>query len=530
MEKPRGICCVIILLCFTFVFSDILDEQNARHWNEIGDAELKSALNLRMNTNVAKNVILFLGDGMGISTITSSRIYKGQKDNKPGEESKLSFDKFPYVSLIKTYSVSKQVPDSAATATAFLTGVKTRNGMIGLTAKAKVGVCKSSKGNEISSIMEWSQNEGKDTGLVTTTRVTHATPAALYAHTVHRDWECDDDVPADSTGCLDIARQLVEEIPGKNAKVIFGGGRRKFLPKTVTDYQSNQTGQRKDGRNLIEVWKMDKKNRNNKYTYVTNLKQFNEIDVANADYALGLFNYDHMQYELERNTGEDGEPSLADMTEKAIDILKKSQKGFFLLVEGGRIDHGHHVSSAIKALEDTVAFSLAISRALNKVNLDETLIVVTADHSHVLTINGYPNRGNPILGIADVSDMDNKSYTTLMYTNGPGFNLINGERPDAKDENTTSPNYIQYSGVPLKSETHGGEDVALFAIGPMAHLFHGVHEQVYIARVMGYASCVGSNKDHCSSSSTYQSSSSSTCTPSKFILCIILIYIFKNFG
>lgn len=511
-----------MVLCFSFVSSDLLDEQNKVYWNKVGNKELQTALKMKTNTNVAKNVIIFLGDGMGVSTITSARIYKGQKENKPGEESKLIFEKFPYVSLIKTYSVSKQVPDSAATATAFLTGVKTRNSMIGLTAKAKVSNCKSSTGNEVTSIMEWSQNEGKDTGLITTTRVTHATPAALYAHTVNRDWECDADVPVGSSECLDISKQLIERIPGKNAKVIFGGGRKKFLPKDVVDQKENVTGQREDGKNLIDEWKMDKKNRGAKYSYVSNLKEFNDLDVANTDFVLGLFNNDHMEFEVDRNSGPEGEPSLADMTEKAIKILERNPKGFFLLVEGGRIDHGHHLSNAMKALEETVAFSSAIDRTLKITNLDETLVIVTADHSHVLTINGYPNRGNPILGIADVSSMDNKSYTTLMYTNGPGHVLSNGERPDPKYENTTSPDYIQYSGVPLKSETHGGEDVALFAIGPMAHLFHGVHEQVYIAHVMGYASCVGSNMDHCNYNSLNWSSS---LTPSFYILTVILLFL-----
>uniref|UniRef100_A0A1W7RB25 Alkaline phosphatase n=1 Tax=Hadrurus spadix TaxID=141984 RepID=A0A1W7RB25_9SCOR len=465
------------------------------YWQHNAMTSLKEALKMKLNTNVAKNVILFLGDGMGISTITGATIYKGQKAKQSGEEQNLIFQKFPHVALIKTYSVDMQVSDSAATATAFLTGVKTRNEMLGLTADATVGNCNSVINNEVHSIMKWAQDEGKDTGFVTTTRVTHATPAALYAHSPDRDWENDAQLPKNATKCKDIARQLVEDIPGRESKVIFGGGRRHFMTKNMSDVEDQMKGGRQDGRDLIKLWKNDKQQRGFTHRYVTNLEEFLQIDPEKTDFVMGLFAFDHMQYEADRDKTK--EPSIAEMTEKAISVLKKNDKGYFLLVEGGRIDHAHHNTMAAKALEDTVAMADAVQKAVEITDQKDTLIIVTADHSHVLTINGYPKRGNSLLGIAGVSDIDKKSYTTLMYTNGPGQEDYNVSRADTKDQNTTSFDYTQQTTVPLKFETHGGEDVALFATGPMAHLFHGVKEQNYIAYAMGYASCVGPNKEHC---------------------------------
>ncbi|GBN99355.1 Alkaline phosphatase, placental type [Araneus ventricosus] len=112
----------------------------------------------------------------------------------------------------------------------------------------------------------------------------------------------------------------------------------------------------------------------------------------------GLFNYGHMAYEVDRDKGPDGEPSLADMTRKAIEILRKNNRGYFLMVEGGRIDHSHHFNNAHRALTDTLALEDAVNVALDMTRSDDTLIVVTSDHSHVFAFGGNPKRGNPILG------------------------------------------------------------------------------------------------------------------------------------
>jgi alkaline phosphatase len=171
------------------------------------------------------------------------------------------------------------------------------------------------------------------------------------------------------------------------------------------------------------------------------------------------------------------------------------------MVEGGRIDHAHHATNAARALEDTLAFDEAIKTALDATSRDDTMVIVTADHSHTMTISGYGKRDASILGLVKGLDgkptlaKDGKPYTTLSYANGPGAlfaGVENGEtepkaagiRPDLSTVDTAAVDYLQPSLVPLESETHGGEDVAIYADGPMAYLFSGTVDQQYIYHVM----------------------------------------------
>ena len=204
-----------------------------------------------------------------------------------------------------------------------------------------------------------------------------------------------------------------------------------------------------------------------------------------------------MQYEHDRPGDKAGEPSLAEMAEKSIDMLSRNTEGYVLLVEGGRIDHASHESNAYRTLSDAVAMNQAVKAILRKVDLDETLIVVTGDHSHTLTIAGYAKRGNPILGISvgvddePIYGKDGKTYTTIGFANGPGGSEKPSERPMLTSEETTKPDFVQHSLVPLSSETHGGEDLGIYAIGPWAHLFQGTVEENYTFHVMNYASGIG---------------------------------------
>lgn len=151
-----------------------------------------------------------------------------------------------------------------------------------------------------------------------------------------------------------------------------------------------------------------------------------------TDYLMGLFAASHCEYNLDANATRD--PTLVEMTEAAIKILSKSENGFFLFVEGGRIDHAHHDTLAKKSLDETSVFSQAIQRARNLTSTEDTLIVVTSDHSHTLTFSGYPERGNDILGIAGYGS-DGLPYATLSYANGPGYRSeADGIRPDISEE------------------------------------------------------------------------------------------------
>lgn len=474
-------------------------EKNPKFWNDWAQRTLQNALTIQtLNQKIAKNLIFFLGDGMGVPTVTAARILKGQLSGQSGEETQLEMERFPFVSLAKTYNTNAQVADSAGTATAFLCGVKANEGTVGVSAAAVRARCNTTKGNEVTSILKWAKDAGKAVGIVTTTRINHATPSAAYAHSVDRDWYSDNEMPAEAVeaGCKDIARQLIENIP--NIDVVMGGGRKFMFPKNQPDVEypsfGKHNGTRKDGRNLVEEW-LDKK-KNSKAHYVWNKKQLLSLNPNNVEYLLALFEPTDMTYELERNDTTD--PSLTEMVDVAIKILRKNPNGFYLLVEGGRIDHGHHEGKAKHALHEAVEMDRAIGRAGLLTGVHDTLTVVTADHSHMFNFGGYTLRGNSIFGLAPMmSDVDQKPFTSILYGNGPGYKVVNGMRENVSTVNYEENNYQAQAAVPLVMETHGGEDVAVFAKGPMAHLLHGVHEQNYIPHVMAYASCIGQNRQHC---------------------------------
>ncbi|WP_163831039.1 alkaline phosphatase [Spartinivicinus ruber] len=501
VKRIAGKCLLIIWCCLPKV--SIAQQESSDTWYEAGQQAVAAAIRQQSNTALARNVILFVGDGMGVSTVTAARILDGQLKEKAGEENLLAFEKLPYVGLSKTYNTNQQTADSAGTMTAMVTGVKTLAGVISVGQQAIRGDCETSKQHKVMTLLEQAEEAEMSTGVVTTARITHATPAATYAHTPERNWEDDKDLPtaAKRAGCKDIARQLVEFSYGDGLEVALGGGRRSFLPDNQADPEEpNKTGTRGDGRNLVNEWLTQY----DKSQFVWNAKQFKAVKAENVDHLLGLFNRSHMAFEADRSDDKGGEPSLSEMTSKAIKVLEKNENGFFLMVEGGRIDHGHHAGNAYLALHDTVEFANAVATARKMTDSRETLIIVTADHSHVFTMGGYPTRGNPILGKVVGNNSkgqpntkptlaaDGMPYTTLGYYSGLGaIHDQSGRRQVGRlnitDISTNAKNYFQEALVPMSAETHGGEDVAIYASGPWAFLFHGVHEQNYIYHVMAHA-------------------------------------------
>uniref|UniRef100_A0A8B9NPC6 Alkaline phosphatase n=1 Tax=Accipiter nisus TaxID=211598 RepID=A0A8B9NPC6_9AVES len=447
---------------------------------------IEASFKIQPRISQAKNLILFLGDGFGIPTITATRILKGQEQGKLGPETPLALDAFPYVALSKTYNVDRQVPDSAGTATAYLCGVKGNYQTVGLSAAARYSQCNTTAGNEVVSVLERARKAGKAVGIVTTTRVQHASPSGTYAHVVNRNWYADASMPADALrqGCKDIAWQLVHNV---DINVILGGGRKYMTPVGTRDpeyptyYSAN--GIRKDGNNLINMWLKARPGAR----YVWNRTEMLALRLSPTCALPGLFEPADMKYNLARNTTLD--PSLTEMMEVAITILSRNPNGFYLFVEDKLgIDHGHHDGAAHKALTEAVEFDRAIERAGILTDEAQTLTVVTADHSHVFSFGGYTLRGSSIFGLAPSKATDNKNYTSILYGNGPGYPGAN--RNDVDDDTARQYNYLQQAAVPLSSETHGGEDVAILAKGPMAHLFHGVQEQTYVAHAMAYAACL----------------------------------------
>ena len=282
----------------------------------------------------AKNVILFIGDGMGQEHIKAARWLK------VGADGQLSMDDMPVKGKLKTHSANKVTTDSAAAATAMATGFKTNNGVISLDANL----------NYVSTILEDAKSYDKAVGLVTTTHITHATPAAFAAHVESRK------------SMLDIAQQMITA----GIDILFGGGEDEFIP--ISDNGCfPKAGERVDGRDLIYEAVSDG------YKFVCDSTSFDLITSSSNKRVLGLFSDQGMSRPYS--------PTLASMTLKAIDILSKNSEGFFLMVEGGQIDWASHSNDAENAIADTIALDDAVEIAKQFASFKRnTLIIVTADH------------------------------------------------------------------------------------------------------------------------------------------------------
>ncbi|MBP9678125.1 alkaline phosphatase [Aeromonas media] len=421
----------------------------------------------------AKNVILFIGDGMGPSVLTATRLFK------VGEEGNLEIMSLPRSARIKTFSHDAQTTDSAPSMAAYTTGVKMNNEVIAMSSDTKavapskdangnkgINNCTGDNGTPVPTILELAKAAGKSVGAVTTTELTHATPAATYAHICHRD------------AAYAIAEQAVPGGAGFNAAlgdgvdVLMGGGANHWTP-----YSASNKGGRADGRDLTAELGAQG------YQYVTTQSDLAKIESGKV---LGLFSAkSHLDYELDRvaKGAANTQPSLSEMTAKAIDLLSQNSQGYFLMVEGGRIDHALHATNAKRSLTDAVALDEAVKTALGKVDLADTLIVVTADHDHTMTINGYAAKGNPVLDLvkngdgSTQHDVDGKPFTTLVFGNGPNRADV---RPTLTSDQVMADDYLQETGVKLGSETHGGGDVMLFADGAGSGRFKGTLDNTLV--------------------------------------------------
>lgn len=276
-----------------------------------------------------QNVIMMVGDGMGLGHIEIAKLFEY------GRNGKLFIETLPYTGLVHTHSANNSVTDSAAGGTALATGKKTNNGMIGVTADGK----------EVDSILDKFKENGKKVGVISTNTVTDATPAAFTASVENR-WKSQPE----------IARQQLK----MGVDVLLGGGKNQFLED------------KHNGTNLIEKFI------ENGYTYVTNKTELNN---ATGDKLLGLFHPTYMSYKLDREVLASKEPTLQDMTKKAVDTLSIGEKGFFLMVEGARIDHAAHSSDITGIWKETIEFDQTVKYVVDWAKKrKDTLVIVVADH------------------------------------------------------------------------------------------------------------------------------------------------------
>jgi len=449
-----------------------------------GEQALAEALKRTPNTGRAKNIILFIGDGMGINSVTAGRIFAGQQRGLDGASYELSFDKFPYSGFSKTYSTDKLVTDSANGISAITTGIKTINGAIGVDGTVVGPRCRGSLKARVPTLAEQAKLLGLSAGVVTTAGITDATPAGAYGHTPYRNWRADSDMTAEAVenGCIDLARQLVEAPAAIRMDVALGGDLTRFVPDN-----DPRKGNRADGRDLTKEWLTQSPTA----TYVTGARDLNAIDPAKTDHLLGLFADGDLPSPVDTAEHYDV-PALDEMTAKAIDILAKNPKGYFLLVESASIDKWHHQNNAYHALTDVDELSKAVQVAMEKTNAADTLIIVTADHSHGLVFSAGSSREEPIMGLArnhgkDQLDANGQVRTTLSYATGPGGPKGGVARPTPTEEEAMSPDYTQPALTYVDSAQHAGEDVPVYASGPQAHLLSGTIESSFIYQVMAYA-------------------------------------------
>lgn len=480
-----------IAAAFPVFAQELPQAENA--WFTAAQERLNAELAKQINTSTAKNVIILISDGNGVGTNYASRLWAGQQEGGFGDDYIQPFEAFPNLALVKTYNVNAQTPDSAGTGTAMMSGIKTKAGIIGVNENVVRGDCSTIVGNTVLSMNEVMHGMGKATGVVSTARITHATPASGYAKTVDRNFEAS--VPEGCTEQQDIASQLVDALEAGWIDVALGGGRRNFIGEDIVDDEGKK-GRRVAGENLI-VAAQDLG-----VQYAWNDSTFDALTLDGAP-ILGLFESSHMMYEADRAD----EPSLAKMTETAIKALQAGggDNGFFLQVEAGRVDHANHAGNLARVVADQKAFADAVAMADALTDDADTLIIVTADHEHAIAFNGYCGRGSDVLGLCmgidgagvahtgePIMAKDGKPYTVAGYLNGAGSVLREdqdwaGARPELTQELATDLDYPQQALIPMSSETHSGEDVAVYAKGPWAHLLDGTIEQNVIFHVMHHA-------------------------------------------
>uniref|UniRef100_A0A0N5BN37 alkaline phosphatase n=1 Tax=Strongyloides papillosus TaxID=174720 RepID=A0A0N5BN37_STREA len=509
---------VLLFINFYNCFSQLKEEYDHTFWKSLSKEFLENKISYLKSLGVQitknskpKNVILFIGDGMGTTITTVSRIVKNQnisaETGKPiFDQTPLSFEKFQTSGMVRTHSLDLHVGTSAAGALAMTTGQKSKSGLVNIKPTSDLNTCKVKEEEKQfnSLVFEALKNKIK-VGLVTTTRISHATPAALYAFSKSRFYEADHQFESDvqRNNCDDIAKQIVD-YPANQFSVIFGGGRSYLTPKNEKDpIYKNMTGTRLDGRNIIKEWEQLSENHKIFFTKDDLLNN----NLPSKSKILGVFSPSHLEYfEMKNELDKETQPTLEEMTESAI---KRR-----IMVEGGLIDVAAHENKGYVAFSETREFDKAIAKAhqltkeiaskSNKYNVEDTLIIVTADHSHPLNFNGFPKRKKSVLGanMANFSKVtvpsDNKTMPNLMFTSGQGFNTMFSKDPNTgayvrnnlTDEDFKDPNFLVPSCILSKYGSHGGEDVSSFSTGPLSYIFSGNYDNTQIAYNIKYALCI----------------------------------------
>ncbi|WP_042149911.1 alkaline phosphatase [Paucisalibacillus sp. EB02] len=402
------------------------------------------------NNGKVENVIYMIPDGFSADYATNYRVYKGED---------AVWDEY-LKGMYTTNSANSAITDSAAAGTAMATGVKTNNGVIGLDPE----------GNELETILEAAEKAGKSSGLVATSTITHATPASFAAHVDNRNNE------------TEIAKQLV----ASDVDVILGGGKNNFLPISLGGKQAelNLVEQAEEkGFNFIETRDQ--------------LKNIEDLDVEKGDKLLGLFAGDALAPELHR--AETEEPSLAEMTETAINVLEEDKDGFFLVVEGSQIDWAGHDNDSAWAMSDVAAFEGAVEKAMEFAKKDgKTIVVVAGDHdTGGMTTGAYGSmelNANVLRNVTATGDYmatqlnSNRSNVKEVVEAHTGLELSEEEvqRIQKAQNASMEINTVvsEHARIGWTSTNHTGADIPLYVYGPQSQKFVGFHDNTDLPRII----------------------------------------------
>lgn len=464
---------------------------------------------------MAKNVILFIGDGMTLAHRTAARMLaKGITEGK--FHGRLSFDRFPYTALVSTSGVESIVTDSANSAHAYTTGHKSSNNALGVYAARNANTLDHPKVETLGSLAK--RVGDMAVGVVTNTEIEDATPASMVAHTRRRsDYD-------------DIVRMFLDAKPD----VMMGGGAANFLPK------STPGSRRKDEVDYIAKFKEAG------YVVATDDAEMKAAGAASPAKLLGLFNLGNMDGALDRRFLKGGtvkrfpnQPDLTDQVKVALQLLSRNEKGFMLMVESGMIDKYTHSLDMERAVYDTILLDNAVKAAMDWVgDRNDTLIIVVADHSHPIgivgTVNddmsgpaptgslrdkvgvyekaGFPNYPKPDAeGYPDRVDVSRRlaifsaGYPDYYETFRPKLDNPNvptsaGPAPStyvANEAYAKSPGALLLTGTlpnSVNADVHSAEDVILSAIGPGAEQFRGSIDNTDVFRYIVNALALGRKK------------------------------------
>ena len=449
-----------------------------------------------------KYVFYFIGDGLGASQRQIAEFYYIHLIGD--DNAKLVMNQFPIAGINTTYSADSLVTDSAAAGTALATGYKTNNGMISVLPD----------GTEVKTLLQAAQEKGMSTGLVTTTRVTHATPAVFGAHNVSRDDES----------------AIAEDYLANAVDFIAGGGVRFFIPQDFPKDFVDPTGatiksKRSDDVNLLEdfadagydvFWGSE------------GALDFMDKDFEGGEKVLALFTYSHIPYEIDRVNDEMILPSLAEMAEAAVNALSSNENGFFLMVEGGRIDHACHANDIAGSIWDTLAFDAAVKVGYDflQEHADETVLLVCGDHETGGMGLGFATNYFLDMTPIDLAKSSIEDQTQYVYETGKrdeffeyiaeDFGLTNlddreyyeiSRAMDAVDTKGSAANifvgteYGYYDPVAVAvahvvseranlmwtTYAHTGTAIPLSAVGVNAELFGGYKDNTEIGKTMAQA-------------------------------------------